>query len=220
MPITALPTPPSRDDPANFATRADAFLGALPVFATETNDVISEMYNILGVTNIAASQTSSYRDAALASAQLAAASAGAAKWVSGQVYAEGVVVYSTVTALVYRKITPSSSSAVDPANDATNWMQISTGIPIVTVVNTTGYTTTAFRHVVMTNASAFCTVNLPANPRPNDLVYVTFTNSSLTNIIGRNNQNIMSVAENMTVDSVGATVKLMFIDSAIGWRVL
>lgn len=35
MPITALPTPPSRQDPANFSDRADAFLGALPTFATE-----------------------------------------------------------------------------------------------------------------------------------------------------------------------------------------
>ncbi len=37
MSITPLPTPPSRDDPSNFATRADAFLGALPDFATEAN---------------------------------------------------------------------------------------------------------------------------------------------------------------------------------------
>lgn len=37
MPITALPTPPSRADAANFSTRADAFLGALPTFATEAN---------------------------------------------------------------------------------------------------------------------------------------------------------------------------------------
>lgn len=37
MPITALPTPPSRSDPANFAVRADAFLGALPTFQSEAN---------------------------------------------------------------------------------------------------------------------------------------------------------------------------------------
>lgn len=36
--ITALPTPPSRaDDPQNFATKADAFLGALPGLRTEAN---------------------------------------------------------------------------------------------------------------------------------------------------------------------------------------
>jgi hypothetical protein len=37
MAITALPTPPSRSDPANFAARGDAFLGALPTFVTEAN---------------------------------------------------------------------------------------------------------------------------------------------------------------------------------------
>ena len=35
--ITPLPDPPQRTDPANFATKADAFLGALPDFATEAN---------------------------------------------------------------------------------------------------------------------------------------------------------------------------------------
>jgi hypothetical protein len=37
MAITALPTPPERSDPSNFAARGDAFLGALPTFATEAN---------------------------------------------------------------------------------------------------------------------------------------------------------------------------------------
>ena len=41
--ITALPTPPTRDDPINFADRADTFLAALPTFATETNTVASEI---------------------------------------------------------------------------------------------------------------------------------------------------------------------------------
>lgn len=37
MAITALPTPPTRDDPTNFAARGDAFLAALPTFGTEAN---------------------------------------------------------------------------------------------------------------------------------------------------------------------------------------
>ena len=35
--ITQLSTPPSTNDSANFNTRADAFLGALPKFADELN---------------------------------------------------------------------------------------------------------------------------------------------------------------------------------------
>lgn len=37
MAITPLPTAPSRSDPNNFAARADAFVTALPTFATECN---------------------------------------------------------------------------------------------------------------------------------------------------------------------------------------
>jgi hypothetical protein len=36
-PISNLPSPPSRQDPANFADEADAFLGALPTFQTQVN---------------------------------------------------------------------------------------------------------------------------------------------------------------------------------------
>jgi hypothetical protein len=35
--ITALPVPPSRADATNFASRADAFFGALPTFQSQTN---------------------------------------------------------------------------------------------------------------------------------------------------------------------------------------
>lgn len=45
-PITALPTPPTKADPANFAERADGFLGALPGFAAETNAAITEINKI------------------------------------------------------------------------------------------------------------------------------------------------------------------------------
>ena len=37
MAITALPTPPTRSDPATFAVRGDAFLAALPTFTAEAN---------------------------------------------------------------------------------------------------------------------------------------------------------------------------------------
>ena len=45
MAITALPTPPSRSDPTNFASRADGFLGALPTFATEANALATDVNN-------------------------------------------------------------------------------------------------------------------------------------------------------------------------------
>lgn len=44
--ITQLPTPPSTNDSANFNTRADAFLGALPKFADElvkSDEILGEV---------------------------------------------------------------------------------------------------------------------------------------------------------------------------------
>lgn len=41
--ITPLPEPPSRQDPVNFSARGDAFLGGLPLFATEANALANEV---------------------------------------------------------------------------------------------------------------------------------------------------------------------------------
>ena len=43
MPINALPTPPSRTDPTNFAARGDAFMAALPAFVTQANETATAM---------------------------------------------------------------------------------------------------------------------------------------------------------------------------------
>lgn len=43
MTISALPTPPSRQRPLEFANEADAFLGALPSFGTEANALATEV---------------------------------------------------------------------------------------------------------------------------------------------------------------------------------
>ena len=49
MTITALPTPPSRgEDPENFSVKADALLGALPVFVTEANALSADL-NLLEI---------------------------------------------------------------------------------------------------------------------------------------------------------------------------
>lgn len=49
MPITPLPTPPSRADAANFAARADAFFGALPTFVAQFNAELP--YTTVGLVN-------------------------------------------------------------------------------------------------------------------------------------------------------------------------
>ena len=66
--ITALPTPPSTNDPANFNTRADAFLGQMPTFVTQANVLATEVYGL-------AVQVTADKGSAAASAATATSSA-------------------------------------------------------------------------------------------------------------------------------------------------
>lgn len=53
--ITPLPEPPTRQDPTNFANRADIFLAALPDFVTETNAFIAPVNaNAANITTVSA----------------------------------------------------------------------------------------------------------------------------------------------------------------------
>ena len=72
--ITALPTPPSTNDPANFNTRADAFLGQMPTFVTQANALAAEV-------NASAASTAADRAMAAdsqAAAQISASNAASA----------------------------------------------------------------------------------------------------------------------------------------------
>lgn len=69
--VTALPIPPSRQDPINFSTRADEFLGALPTFGTELNLVAGEV-------NTNASNASTAASTAATQAGIATTQAGIA----------------------------------------------------------------------------------------------------------------------------------------------
>jgi hypothetical protein len=78
MPITPLPTPPSRNDPTNFATEADAFLGALPAFQAEANALADDVNSKqIQVSNDAVDASNS-ADSASASAATASAAAASA----------------------------------------------------------------------------------------------------------------------------------------------
>ena len=78
MSITLLPTPPSRQDPNNFAVRADAFLGALPTFGTEANALANTVNGYQLTAGLAASNASASATAAATSATAAANSATSA----------------------------------------------------------------------------------------------------------------------------------------------
>ena len=132
-PITTLPSPPSRQDPANFATEADAFLGALPTFQSEANALGNYLDGVGAAVDSDATAAAASASAAATSATNAAnsataaansaASAGAVLWVSGTSYSVGYVVYSPVNYQNYRCI-QATSGTTDPSLDEVNWVQL------------------------------------------------------------------------------------------------
>ena len=143
-PISNLPSPPSRQDPANFADEADAFLGALPTFQSEVNGAGTyfDSQNTIattqaGIATTQAGNAATSASSAAASATAAEAASGAELWVSGTTYAVGDNVYSPSTFFTYRSKS-AFTSTTDPASDTTNWVLVGVGgTALLSVTNTT-----------------------------------------------------------------------------------
>jgi hypothetical protein len=117
MAITTLPTPPSRSDPANFAERADDFLGALPTFGNEAN-ALATAVNADAASALASKNAAQVSENnAEASANAALAVAGAEPWTSGETYQVGDAVFSLIDLQTYRANTITSGT-VDPSLSA------------------------------------------------------------------------------------------------------
>lgn len=122
--ITELPTPPTRDDPDNFAERADTFLGALPNFAEELNTASDQIEASEQAAEDAADDSLASAIASAASASAAASTAGADLWVSGTPYAQLDSAIDPVDFRTYRAKS-AVTSATPPRSDATNWALVS-----------------------------------------------------------------------------------------------
>ena len=126
MAITLLPTPPSRQDPANFNVRADEFLGALPAFGTEANSLASDVNskqitasnaattatNAANTATTKASEASTFANTASTKASEASASATSA--------ANSANTASTKASEASASATSASNSATNAATSATN----------------------------------------------------------------------------------------------------
>ncbi len=77
----------------------------------------------------------------------------------------------------------------------------------------------------ITNRTVFCvtasgqTITLPASPAAGNEVVVINGGSFIDTIIARNGSNIMSLAENMTLDKAYAAMTFIYIDATRGWIV-
>lgn len=132
MTISALPDPPSRSDPANFATKGDAFLGALPQFGTQANALAVEVNALEVSATSAANSANASKTLAEAAAASASLNAGVTQWVSGTTYADGAVTWSPTDYQTYRR-KGAGGGTTDPVNDTANWARVITLNPALNI---------------------------------------------------------------------------------------
>lgn len=95
----------------------------------------------------------------------------------------------------------------------------SAGVGSYTVTTTaTSKTASANEFVVVTAASQ--TITLPASPAPGNQVGISVVGTFVDTVVARNGSNIMSLAENMTIDVPNTTVELIYTDATRGWRIM
>jgi hypothetical protein len=128
---------------------------------------------------------------------------------------------TTLNGVVYTwPATSGSASQFLQSNGAgtLSWASVAQpqGIPTLSVVTGTTQAATSGFHYVLTNVAA-TTVTLPASPTAGDMIYVTVGNSLTTNVVSRNGNNIMGLAQDMTLDAQYAAAQLRYINSTLGW---
>ena len=126
--ITALPTPPSRDDPANFSARADDFLGALPDFATEANQLATDVNNkAVEVNQDANDAAQSALTALTATNTVLGATAFKGPWsnLTGVLNVPATVFHLGQYWILQQNL--SNVAAVQPGTDLTKWVPLVAG---------------------------------------------------------------------------------------------
>lgn len=85
------------------------------------------------------------------------------------------------------------------------------------VVTAAGTATIANRTVYYVTTSGQ-TITLPGSPSAGNEVIIVVGNYTNT-VVARNGQNIMGLAEDMTIDIAYASITLIFVDATRGWVV-
>jgi hypothetical protein len=117
------------------------------------------------------------------------------------------------------------------ATNVTNTNQLTNGAAFITAsATTTGLVTGPVRRptsVIGSNTSAIAgttyiltaslTLTLPSSPTAGDTIGVVNSSGTTTPVVARNGQNIMSLAEDLTINSINISFTLTYADSTRGW---
>lgn len=109
-------------------------------------------------------------------------------------------------------------SKVDGTNYNVQWTTAG-GSLTTNIVTANSVTAVNNNRYVLANTT-LTSVTLPASVTLGDTVYVVVANDLTTNIINRNGQNIMGVAENLDLDVADISIGLVYTNATLGWRII
>lgn len=213
MSITALPTPPTREDPLNFADRADIFLGALPTFATEANALVTDVNNKQIAAAVSAANSASSAAASLSSSAVAAAAANfKGDWsaLTGALAVPASVIYNNSIYLLKSNI---ADVTANTPGVSTVWafQGVYSSIEISTDTTVEAF----YSYKVKAN----CTVTLPASPQTGQWIEFLNATGDSNFFISRNYNNIQGIADGLNVDIKNKKFILLYNSVGSTWDI-
>lgn len=158
MTISFITAAPDENNPATIATEIDKFISEIKTVIPQMNtDIASTNTNAATATAQAVVATTQATNAS-AAAVAAAAAASAAPFAAGT-YAQNACAISQVKFQTYRHKSATGTRTTDPANDSTNWVQIS-GTFIVTLSGDPHVHLSQSRTFTITNYDSFGTYSV------------------------------------------------------------
>ena len=185
--------------------------------ATTANEALSNSQQALATAQSA--QTTANSIAGTASSALTTANAANATAATANTNATNAVNTANSISAVATAALPKSGGTMTGLITFANGQTITGYLPSFTVT-TTAVTKGTVNHERCTVTASGQTITLPASPQAGWEVTIIIAGTFTDTIIARNSENIMSLAENMTIDRGNVAVTLFFVDATRGWRII
>jgi len=185
--------------------------------ATTANEALSNSQQALATAQSA--ETTANGIAGTASSALTTANAANATAATANTNATNAVNTANSISAVATAALPKSGGTMTGLITFANGQTITGYLPSFTVT-TTAVTKGTVNHERCTVTASGQTITLPASPQPGWEVTIIIAGTFTDTIIARNSANIMSLAENMTIDRGNIAVTLFFVDATRGWRII
>jgi hypothetical protein len=119
-----------------------------------------------------------------------------------------------ITAEVIADNSVTTTLIADDAVTAAKIASVPVAVGITSVVTATSLTAAVNTHIYVSAATQ--TITLPASPSLGQRVLIT-VGDFVDTVVGRNGSNIMSLAEDLTMDTAYLSIQFIYTDSTRGW---